>query len=74
MKSEIQKCLDSLQIGKPQVYEQITVFPLYTAVNGSPAYVTLTDAMSSDTFTVTEVSEGGSVPELKVINTGLPLV
>ena len=33
-----------------------------------PAYITLVEALSFDGFKITEVSEGGSVPNLRVIN------
>jgi len=66
----ITKYLASITLGEAQAYKNITVFPLFTSANHGPEYLTLKEAMESGTFTVTEVSEGGTVPELKVINKG----
>jgi hypothetical protein len=62
--------LASIILGEAQNYKNITVFPLFSGTNHGPEYLTLKEAMESGTFMVTEASEGGSVPELKVINRG----
>ncbi len=62
--------LASIKLGEAQNYKNITVFPLFSDTNHGPEYLTLKEAMESGTFLVTEVSEGGTVPELKVINRG----
>ena len=62
--------LASITLGEAQNYKNITVFPLFSNTNHGPDYLTLKEAMESGTFVVTEVSEGGTVPELKVINKG----
>ena len=62
--------LASITLGDPQTYKNINVFPLFSDTNHGPEYLTLKEAMESGTFFVTEVSEGGTVPELKVINKG----
>ncbi|MCX6569696.1 MAG: hypothetical protein NT147_11725, partial [Candidatus Aminicenantes bacterium] len=46
------------------------VFELRTTLDGGPEYITLKEALEKGVFTVTEVSEGGSVPELMVANKG----
>jgi hypothetical protein len=48
----------------------MAVFPLLMPANGGPEYITLKEALERGVFAVTEVSEGGSVPELKVENKG----
>jgi hypothetical protein len=68
MKPEIKSCLDTLRYGDSQSHQHIVVIPLHGATNGAPPYIALADAMSAKTLTVTEVSEGGSVPELLVNN------
>ncbi len=62
--------LASITLGDPQTYKNINVFPLFSDTNHGLEYLTLKEAMESGTFLVTEVSEGGTVPELKVINKG----
>jgi hypothetical protein len=68
MKTEIKTCLDTLRFGESQFYRHISVIPLHGAANGAPPYIALADAMNAKTITVTEISEGGSVPELLVNN------
>jgi len=53
-----------------QVHDNLAVIPLCVNGNGGPSYITLKEALEKGTFTVKEVSEGGTVPELKVINKG----
>jgi hypothetical protein len=66
----INNYLASITLGEAQTYKNIAVFPLFSDTNHGPEYLTLKEAMESGTFMVTEVSEGGTVPELKVINKG----
>ena len=68
MKTELKNYLQDLRFGETQSHQHITVIPLHAAPDGAPPYVALADAMASKTLTVTEVSEGGSVPELLVSN------
>ena len=57
-----------VKIGTPTTFKNLTVFPLL-AGNGTAAdYLTLDEALSQKCATITEVSEGGSVPELKFVN------
>jgi hypothetical protein len=62
--------VEALQVGEPQAYGPLAVFPLRLAENGGPAYVTLRQAITGGQAAITEVSEGGSVPELRVVNKG----
>jgi len=70
MEKLITDYLASITLGEAQNYKNITVFPLFSDTNHGPDYITLKEAMESGTFLVTEVSEGGTVPELKAINKG----
>jgi len=59
-----------VQIGTPITFRNLTVFPLL-AGNGTAAdYLTLDEALAQKCAAITEVSEGGSVPELKFVNSG----
>ena len=62
--------VEALQVGDPQVHGPLAVFPLRLAENGGPGYVTLRQAIAGGQAAITEVSEGGSVPELRVVNKG----
>lgn len=70
MKTELEQYFATLECGEPQVYKHITVIPLLGREGGGPVFVTLDEALAGRTFTVTEASQSGSVPELKVANTG----
>ena len=60
--------LASLRLGEPQVHQGIGLWPVFAEIRPEPAYITLVEALSLDGFKITEVSEGGSVPSLRVIN------
>lgn len=64
----IKDCLLNLSFGEPQEFKDMTVFPLLTAHDGGPDYMTLKEALEKALLVVTEVSSGGTVPELKVTN------
>ena len=61
----------ALQLGERQVHGPLAVFPLRLHEDaGGPGYVTLREAIAAEQAVITEVSEGGSVPELRVVNKG----
>jgi len=64
----IGKYLSAFEIGDLQQHKNMAAFPLSTSVNGGPDYWTLKEALEKTLFVVTEVSESGSVPNLKVTN------
>lgn len=66
----IKNYLFELKFGEPQRHKNVTIFPLSTSLDSGPDYSTLKDALEKALLTVTEVSAGGSVPELKVTNKG----
>ncbi len=66
----IERYLKELQFGEMQKFKNMAVIPLLTSLDRSPKYITLKEALERGTFQVTEVSAGGSVPDLKVINKG----
>jgi hypothetical protein len=70
--------LSSFVPGPPVTFENLTMIPLALSdaqakpglVEG-PNYVTLDEALHAKTCEITEVSDHGSVPELRVVNRGL---
>ena len=78
MPSTIKTFLTGITIGEPTTFENMTIHPLAPLGDDpsgdAPApdvvYVTLGEAMQSGTVTVEELDGGGSVPEVKVTNTG----
>ena len=59
-----------LVVGAPLSYGPVSVFPLRAESHGQLNYVLSDEALARGSVHVTEVSEGGSVPELLVRNTG----
>jgi len=70
MKSVLKSYVDSFALGQPARHKNMTVFPISSPLDGAPDYLTLKEALEKGVFVVTEVSEGGSVPNLKVANKG----
>jgi hypothetical protein len=62
--------LYGLTLGFPQHFENLTVFPLIGTPDGEPSYDTLDMALGEGRLRVTETSDAGSVPEIKVRNAG----
>jgi hypothetical protein len=61
--------LAEIEIGDPQTHENMTVFPLFHKTTAGPDYLTLEEALGGDVgVSIEEVSEGGSVPDIKVVN------
>jgi hypothetical protein len=56
------------RLGAPQTHRDIVIWPLFASGANGISYRTLDEAISSSQAQVTEVSESGSVPQLKVIN------
>ena len=61
----IQNAVAGLTLGDPVVHQQMAMFPLLGATgDAARAYLTLDEALTSALAQVSEVSNGGSVPEL----------
>lgn len=64
----LNELLDSIIIGPPQVLEDVQVFPLFSSRSQSSPLLELDEALAKGIVEVTEVSDGGNVPQLNVIN------
>ncbi len=64
----INKELSDVRVGRATVFAGLAVFPLIRKNPVSREYLTLTEALRKDGVEISEVSEGGSVPELKLKN------
>lgn len=62
--------LSTLQVGEPQVYENLVVFPLLGMELRDPGYLLLDEALVKGSLEVREIDESGSVNEVLVINKG----
>jgi hypothetical protein len=60
--------LATLELGRAVCFANLTMFPLYGEGTPAPDYITLDEALATGSVHVTEVSAGGSVPELRLVN------
>jgi hypothetical protein len=70
MINAIQQTLGQVEIGAPQSFSDLTMVPLFYAADAPASYLTLDEALGKGLARVTEVSEGGHVPELRFENLG----
>ena len=72
MSNLIAQTLSSITLGQPSTIEALTMLPLLgpQAVERAPFYLTLDQALGDGWTEITEISEQGSVPELRVFNKG----
>lgn len=68
METIITSHLEEIKFGDIQTHKHVTTIPLISSNGSGPVYLTMKEAIEGGFITVTEVSEGGHVPELKVIN------
>ena len=54
----------NVRVGEPASYKNLTVFPLFGIDLKAADYLTLDEALEKKCCQITEVSEGGSVPEV----------
>jgi hypothetical protein len=65
-----QHFIASLALGSPQSVDGLSVYPLLRSDAPEPFYDTLTDAVRAGTLHISEMSDMGHVPELRVVNDG----
>jgi hypothetical protein len=68
METDIRDYLEKISFGDMQIHHHVAVIPLFAGNGNGPDYLTMKEAMDGGFLTVSELSEGGHVPELKVIN------
>ncbi len=67
----VQDCIKRMvRIGDAHFHNGMSVFPLFSNELSTMQYISLRQALMQQAVTITEVSQGGSVPNLKVINQG----
>ncbi len=74
MKPSVANALKQARTGAPLQFKNLTVVPLFEEATMPFSYLTLRSALGKGFVEITEVSEGGSVPNLKVINHSEELV
>jgi len=66
----IHKVLKEVTVGWPRTFGGLTVYSLTGISGAAPKYQVLDEAIAAGTARVTEIGEGGSVPELAFHNDG----
>jgi hypothetical protein len=64
----IESALSRIELAEPQHFRNLTVVPMLDAAAGAAGYLLLDELMALGLAKVTEVSEGGSVPEVSFAN------
>jgi len=59
-----------LTVGQEAHHHNMTVFPIFAGLGPGFGYLSLDEALENRFIEITEVSEGGDVPNLKVVNHG----
>ena len=68
MDKSIQEYLGSLQLGEIQQFKNLAMVPVVSDYDDGLVYITIGEALGAGSIEIREVSEGGSVPELRVVN------
>jgi len=68
--ARVRSALRGVRVGDGMSHGGLTVFPLFSPNGHEPVYMLLEEALATGAAEVREVSEGGSVPELLVVNRG----
>jgi hypothetical protein len=58
----------SVQLGEPQLFNNVAVVPIVAAQTSTLEYLTLGEALRAGLLRLEEISQSGSVPELKAIS------
>ena len=74
MEMKLRDALLGVEVAEPRMAGPLQVFGLRWELPGDLSYLTLDEALEGKTLEVTELDEGGSVPELRVTNKGDMLV
>lgn len=73
--SRLAEFLSKVQIGSPQTYANLSIYPLRLPNGHQRGYRTLDEALQAGEVEIKEVNEFGSVPTLSVVNSGkLPIL
>lgn len=68
MKEHVLTTLDCIELGDPIQHHNLSVIPLFITKTAELNYISLKEGLDKKLVEITEVSEGGSVPNLKVSN------
>ena len=64
----VSKYITSLTIGEGQIYRNLAIFSLVGPEDAKADYISLEQGLQTGTIVISEVTEGGMVPELFLVN------
>lgn len=70
MRTIVSTAIKGVRLGNPLVFRNLAIVPIFDGPDSPFPYLTMKSALSRGFVEITEVSEGGNVPNLKVINKG----
>jgi len=70
METIINEYLGNIRLGDSREFKNLQIFPIFSDTGHDWKYLSLKEAYNTDSIVISEVSEGGSVPVLKVLNKG----
>ena len=68
MDTVIKNYLEQLKVGRKQSYKNLALYPLLSTYSVGLEYLMLDEALSENLIEIVEKDDGGSVPELRVMN------
>ena len=68
MNTPVKEFLSQIKVGAKQSHKNMTLYCLLSAQETSIDFLTLDEALVREVLIITELTEGGSVPDLKVHN------
>jgi hypothetical protein len=68
MMAQIREFFTEIKVGARQTYGNMTLYCLLSEHEAPVRFITLDSALANDALAISELTEGGSVPELKVVN------
>lgn len=68
MNAAIAKYMEHVRLGQKQSYRNLALYPILSDYSSELDYLLLDEALGRGLLEVMEISEGGSVPELRVVN------
>ena len=68
-KKQYKRWFKKIKLGSPIIHKGVAVYPIFSEITSTLDYLGLTAALERKVLKVTEINEGGSVPELRVKNT-----
>ena len=68
MHKSLKQYVAKLQINTKQSYKNLTMYPLICPDDIALDYLLLDEALNGGVLDIVEVNQGGSVPDLKVVN------